>query len=224
MSDPTKLATFRMRPAQIEAMQVLGGEDDNVPAVLSWILSARGRAVDCIERGTLEHGVVVETPTGNRKALPEQWVIHHGGGQFDVLGWSAFDGLYEVGAVPGTPAATTQDQALVKLADRLDYEAAICGHRDKGRHMLRIEQIAKELRQLAALSPAPGNEPDGAAEREVVADFCAERERYITSINNCAPDNYHDYYRWQGHAEARRQLAQRLERAASVAQEGGDRG
>ncbi|HET9889688.1 MAG TPA: hypothetical protein VFQ42_04235 [Mycobacterium sp.] len=61
-------------------------------------------------------------------------------------------------AVPGTPAAEAQDQELVKLADRLDYEAAICRHRDEGRHMLRIEQIAKELRQFAALSPAPGNE------------------------------------------------------------------
>lgn len=44
----------------------------------------------------------------------------------------------------------------------------------------------------------------------VVAEFCAERARYITSINNCHRDNASDYYRWQGHAEARRQLSERM--------------
>lgn len=44
----------------------------------------------------------------------------------------------------------------------------------------------------------------------IVAGFCAERVQYITSINNCHPDNAADYYRWQGHAEARRQLSERL--------------
>lgn len=48
------------------------------------------------------------------------------------------------------------------------------------------------------------------ADNDQVAKFCAERARYITSINNCHPDNAHDYYRWQGHAEARRQLSERL--------------
>lgn len=45
---------------------------------------------------------------------------------------------------------------------------------------------------------------------DTVADFCGEREQYITSINNCHPDNDRDYWRWQGHAEARRQLSERL--------------
>ena len=45
---------------------------------------------------------------------------------------------------------------------------------------------------------------------EKVADFCAERAGFITAINNCHPDNVSDYHRWQGHAEARRQLSERL--------------
>jgi hypothetical protein len=48
----------------------------------------------------------------------------------------------------------------------------------------------------------------------VVRDFINERPQYITAIENCAPDNTADYWRWQGHAEARRQLFERL----SVAQ------
>lgn len=44
----------------------------------------------------------------------------------------------------------------------------------------------------------------------VVDDFCAERAEYITAINNCHPDNDRDYWRWNGHAEARRQLSERL--------------
>lgn len=46
--------------------------------------------------------------------------------------------------------------------------------------------------------------------RRVVERFCAERAEYITSILNCHPDNYPDYHRWQGHAEARRQLSKKL--------------
>lgn len=42
----------------------------------------------------------------------------------------------------------------------------------------------------------------------VVTEFLNEREGYITAINKCSNDA--DYWRWQGHAEARRQLAERL--------------
>jgi hypothetical protein len=44
----------------------------------------------------------------------------------------------------------------------------------------------------------------------VVAEFVAKRAEYITAIRNCHPDNDHDYDRWQGHAEARRQLSELL--------------
>jgi hypothetical protein len=82
-------------------------------------------------------------------------------------------------------------------------------------------------------------EPGGAGELErlrvrvteleqreaVVAEFVASRAEYITALRNCHPDNGHDYDRWQGHAAARRQLAESLglpvawppEDAASVA-------
>ncbi|WP_410652093.1 hypothetical protein [Amycolatopsis sp. cmx-4-54] len=53
---------------------------------------------------------------------------------------------------------------------------------------------------------------DARAEREVIRDFIAERGQVITAINNCHPDNTADYHRWQGHAESRRQLAERLNR------------
>lgn len=44
----------------------------------------------------------------------------------------------------------------------------------------------------------------------VVESFITERSNYITAIENCAPDNNADYWRWQGHAEARRQLLAEL--------------
>lgn len=40
----------------------------------------------------------------------------------------------------------------------------------------------------------------------IVEHFITQRAGYITAIENCAPDNTADYWRWQGHAEARRQL------------------
>lgn len=85
-----------------------------------------------------------------------------------------------------------------------------------------------ELRELvrqmcAALNgydcPPPGETPfelvtrvavaQGEYER-IVAEFVADRAGYIVAIRNCHPDNGHDYDRWQGHAAARRQLAEAL--------------
>ncbi|MEV5854726.1 hypothetical protein [Streptomyces anulatus] len=48
------------------------------------------------------------------------------------------------------------------------------------------------------------------AQAKKVTAFAAQRAEYVTSILNCHPDNAHDYYRWQGHAESRRQLSERL--------------
>ena len=44
-----------------------------------------------------------------------------------------------------------------------------------------------------------------------VAEFCAQRAEYITAIENVSPGNRADYWRWQGHAAARRQLSQQLD-------------
>lgn len=49
------------------------------------------------------------------------------------------------------------------------------------------------------------------AQLAAVEKFCAARAEYITAINNCPPENSHDYWRWQGHAEGRRQLSQELD-------------
>ncbi|MET8297432.1 hypothetical protein ABZW02_25740 [Streptomyces sp. NPDC005180] len=43
-----------------------------------------------------------------------------------------------------------------------------------------------------------------------VTGFCAQRAEYVTNLRNCNPNADHDYYRWSGHAAARRQLSQLL--------------
>lgn len=48
------------------------------------------------------------------------------------------------------------------------------------------------------------------ADREKVRAHIDERPEYITACTSAGPDSEHDYYRWQGGAEARRQIAQRL--------------
>ena len=63
-------------------------------------------------------------------------------------------------------------------------------------------------REYGALLKAENAELKAAAQK--VAKFCAARAEYITNLRNCNPDNGHDYDRWQGHAEARRQLSQLL--------------
>lgn len=44
---------------------------------------------------------------------------------------------------------------------------------------------------------------------QVVRDFIAKRGEYITACRNSGGDDA-DYYRWLGHAGARRQLAEAL--------------
>lgn len=48
-----------------------------------------------------------------------------------------------------------------------------------------------------------------AAKIKVVDDFIDERDDYINTLKQCTESNA-DYFRWQGHAEARRQLSERL--------------
>ena len=52
----------------------------------------------------------------------------------------------------------------------------------------------------------------------IVADFIAQREEYVRVLEQCVNANA-DYHRWQGHAEARRQLRDKL--AAAAPQAGG---
>lgn len=47
-------------------------------------------------------------------------------------------------------------------------------------------------------------------DEKIVREFLEERSQMVVAIENCHPDNARDYYRWQGHAEARRQLSERL--------------
>ncbi|MFG2873331.1 hypothetical protein [Streptomyces sp. NPDC048338] len=47
------------------------------------------------------------------------------------------------------------------------------------------------------------------AAAEQVALFCAQRAEYVTTLRQHGSSDA-DYFRWSGHAEARRQLSQRL--------------
>jgi hypothetical protein len=57
---------------------------------------------------------------------------------------------------------------------------------------------------------------------EKVAAFVAQRAEVITAIRNCHPDDSADYNRWQGHAEARRVLAEQLGLPIAWPTEAGD--
>lgn len=48
------------------------------------------------------------------------------------------------------------------------------------------------------------------AQAEKVAAFCAQRAEYVTNLRQFVEGGEDDYFRWQGHAAARRQLSQSL--------------
>ena len=96
-------------------------------------------------------------------------------------------------AVDRVRAYLAQREPMQNLGDRI-HETN--GGDDAGGATLHLD----DLRALVEAATVPTK----------VADFCAERAGFITAINNCHPDNVSDYHRWQGHAEARRQLSERL--------------
>jgi hypothetical protein len=51
---------------------------------------------------------------------------------------------------------------------------------------------------------------------EIVREFIVERDNFINAINEMRPFDTPDYYRCQGHAEARRQLSERLAQVAKL--------
>ncbi|TXS14017.1 hypothetical protein EAO70_20765 [Streptomyces sp. adm13(2018)] len=69
------------------------------------------------------------------------------------------------------------------------------------------EALAEQAGELEMLR-AQVAELEAAAEK--VAGFCAARAEYVDNLRGCSPSNNRDYYRWSGHAEARRQLSQLL--------------
>ena len=62
----------------------------------------------------------------------------------------------------------------------------------------------------AALEAAlPHLAPQPVDRDKIVADFIAQREEYVRVLKQCVNADA-DYHRWQGHAEARRQLRDKL--------------
>lgn len=68
--------------------------------------------------------------------------------------------------------------------------------------------VGVDLRALLAVHPAERQSAPVDRER-IVADFIAQREEYVRVLRQCV-DADADYHRWQGHAEARRQLRDKL--------------
>lgn len=75
----------------------------------------------------------------------------------------------------------------------------------------RIQYVAHaETPELAARIVADHNEVAALREQLAkVAAFCAQRAEYVTNLRDYRGGD-HDYYRWTGHAEARRQLSELL--------------
>lgn len=88
--------------------------------------------------------------------------------------------------------------------DASGYTCTSCGVDDVDGMRARIAELETESRNVR----------DGLKSfmrvLDVACEFINERPEYVTACRNAHPDNTADYHRWQGGAEARRQLAQRL--------------
>ncbi|NUS86357.1 MAG: hypothetical protein HOY75_27450 [Streptomyces sp.] len=106
---------------------------------------------------------------------------------------------------------------------RAELEAVLGTHRKDDQ--AEIERLKARVAELEAERHSTNESLSEAAEQlrvdrdriaelekreAIVTEFVAARAEVITAIRNCHPDNAHDYNRWQGHAESRRQLAESL--------------
>lgn len=78
------------------------------------------------------------------------------------------------------------------------------GHVSWEESPLRQSYVDRTRKVLKAADEAASGMPGA------VLAFINERPEYITAMENCHVDKVDDYGRWSGHAEARRQLAERL--------------
>ncbi|MGW5616205.1 hypothetical protein [Streptomyces sp. NPDC003877] len=84
-------------------------------------------------------------------------------------------------------------------------------HAESARLRLALREACDQVAELECeLGGATARVAELEQQASVVAKFVAKRAEYVTNLRSCSPDNGHDYDRWQGHAAARRQLAQEL--------------
>lgn len=133
-----------------------------------------------------EHVRTEHPEWGEKGAQAAREYVH---GQAEAHGWVQPEPEREKAAERQRQRAQHLDSARAELAGQ-------------GEHGLPPEQGGtSDVKTLAEMHPLLGG-------RLIVEAFIAERADYVTAIENAG--NGPDYHRWQGHAEARRQLAERL--------------
>lgn len=105
---------------------------------------------------------------------------------------------------PSNPKVFCDDRAGHSWMHRVVYDGCTYTWGSQPSRPASAEQLSEDVRTLRAR----------VAELELqaakVAEFVAERAEVVTAGRNCHPDNHSERGRWQGHAEARRVLANTL--------------
>ncbi len=111
---------------------------------------------------------------------------------------------------PTSNSSPEREAAKARVRAKVDAASAMSA-REYVYNLLSATRTHAEAEAMLAEIEANAPEVDRLrAELAQVAEFCATRAEYIDAINNCSPSNDHDYWRWQRHAESRRQLSQTL--------------
>ena len=89
----TKIAKFRKRPVQVEAMRY--ATPDDVDPILWWIRGNGGNAHRNVRRDNRQVVIVIETLEGDMEASPGDWVIRGVKGEFYPCRDDIFRATYE---------------------------------------------------------------------------------------------------------------------------------
>ncbi|MET8377957.1 hypothetical protein [Streptomyces microflavus] len=112
---------------------------------------------------------------------------------------------------PTTPIASDRNALEAKVYDSLvSFNGVACWP------VLQLAQMRQYLAEHLAADLASEVEAlrtrvaELEAQAETVSAFCAQRAEYVASLRQFVEGGEPDYFRWTGHAEARRQLSQSL--------------
>lgn len=169
-------------------------EQDRTPMGIAFAVDAAGRHMSPETAAEIEQ--LRNDITG---ACLARWEEEQDNARLRLALASARRGRRELRELLNAPPSADELQARAEAFEERERLRARVAELEAERHSTN-EALDDAVQALRA------REKDAA----VVAGFVAARAEYITSIRNCHPDDGPDYDRWQGHAAARRQLAQEL--------------
>lgn len=152
---------------------------------------------------------------GDTNSARDGLLDEYGRAEAGTAPWTLTELMERLAAYRSEVIADRDAQIIAWLEKKAREEGT--SNKDSRVRATAIYRMADKLPRGAVRPPLSGEvqrlrdrvaKPEAQAEK--VTAFCAQRAEYVSNLREFVEGGEHDYYRWTGHAEARRQLSQSL--------------